>query len=34
VESLGGHRPASLDALVERIAELLATERSPVPDPE
>jgi hypothetical protein len=34
VEPLGGHAPASLDALVERIAELLATERSSVPEPE
>lgn len=34
VEPLGGHQPASLDALVEKIAELLATARSPVPEPE
>jgi hypothetical protein len=34
VEPLGGHRPASLDALVERIAELLAAARPPVPEPE
>ena len=34
VESLGGHQPASLDALVEKIAELLATQRSPVPEPD
>jgi hypothetical protein len=33
VESLGGHAPASLDALVERIAELLASSRPPVPEP-
>lgn len=30
VESLGGHAPADLDALVERIAELLASPRPPV----
>jgi hypothetical protein len=29
VESLGGHAPADLDALVERIAELLAAPRPP-----
>jgi hypothetical protein len=34
VEPLGGHQPASLDALVEKFAELLATQRSPVPEPE
>jgi hypothetical protein len=33
VESLGGHPPAPLDPLVDRIAELLASERSPVPEP-
>jgi hypothetical protein len=33
VESLGGHPPAPLDPLVDRIAELLATERPPVPEP-
>ncbi len=33
VESLGGHLPAPLDPLVDRIAELLATERPPVPEP-
>jgi hypothetical protein len=33
VEPLGGHAPASLDALVERIAELLASARPPVPEP-
>lgn len=32
VESLGGHAPAPLDPLVDRIAELLASERRPVPD--
>lgn len=31
VESLGGHPPADLDALVDRIAELLASPRPPVP---
>lgn len=30
VESLGGHAPADLDALVDRIAELLASPRPPV----
>ena len=30
VESLGGHPPADLDALVDRIAELLASPRPPV----
>jgi hypothetical protein len=33
VESLGGHPPAPLDPLVDRIAELLASERPPVPEP-
>lgn len=32
VEPLGGHAPAPLDPLVDRIAELLATTRPPVPD--
>ncbi len=32
VEPLGGHAPASLDVLVDRIAELLAQPRPPVPD--
>jgi hypothetical protein len=32
VEPLGGHRPAPLDPLVDRIAELLAQPRPPVPD--
>ena len=31
VEPLGGHAPAPLDPLVDRIAELLARERPPVP---
>lgn len=30
VESLGGHAPADIDTLVDRIAELLAAPRSPV----
>ncbi|MGZ4797339.1 MAG: hypothetical protein ACXV8T_15730, partial [Acidimicrobiia bacterium] len=33
VESLGGHPPADLDALVDRIAELLASPRPPVTEP-
>jgi hypothetical protein len=33
VESLGGHPPAALDPLVDRIAILLATQRPPVPGP-
>jgi DnaJ domain len=32
VEPLGGHPPAPLDPLVDRIAELLAKPRPPVPD--
>jgi hypothetical protein len=32
VEPLGGHAPAPLDPLVDRIAELLAKPRPPVPD--
>jgi hypothetical protein len=32
VEPLGGHAPAPLDPLVDRIAELLATPRPPAPD--
>jgi hypothetical protein len=32
VEPLGGHAPAPLDPLVDRIAELLARPRPPVPD--
>jgi hypothetical protein len=32
VEPLGGHPPAPLDPLVDRIAELLARPRPPVPD--
>lgn len=34
VEPLGGHPPAPLDPLVDRIAELLAKPRPPVPDDE